>query len=133
MPAFIFMSRSSFHLFLFVCFYCLFCVFILPFIQHFNFPFFISLTLQITHYTWFSLFIIFIPIIYFLSYYYYSKTHTAPFPDLNLFCHLPEFYYCWCKLFFLSHYSKFISLTLIISLYPTSHKHSFISLFNIFS
>ena len=43
--------------------------------------------------------------IYFLSYYCYSKSHTAPFPGLNPFCHLSEpFYYC-CKLYFLSHYS----------------------------
>ena len=36
----------------------------------------------------------FIQVIHSLSYYCYSKSHTAPFPSLTPFCHLSALYYC---------------------------------------
>ena len=111
-----FKNFSSFRIFSSVCFYCLICFFILPFILHLNSSSFTSLvfipnnTLLLVFY-----FYSFIQIIYFLSCYCYSKSHTTPFPGLNPFPHLPELYHCCCKLYFISHYAKCLSLT------PTSY------------
>ena len=49
--------------------------------------------IPITHYSWSFTFSLFIQTTYFLSYYCYSKSHTAHFLGLNPFCHLPELYY----------------------------------------